>query len=167
MKVPLLLKAVVLALLALIVGLIGWLINIRNVPSWSDHRHLSTDLKAARSVTLKEYAWDTTLVQKAATNGDIERLRQITGKFVRPFYSKGSLCFEPHHNVEIVRADGSEITISICFLCGNILYKDGKEAYPHELPPYVEHPLKDFFASVGMKPKTRQEYDAYQPSFRK
>jgi hypothetical protein len=166
MKVSLPLKIGMITFLTAVIGVIGWVINILDVPSWSVLRDLSNDLKGARSVTLREYAWDTTIAQTKAASADIERLRRITGKFARPFYSKGSLCFEPHHNVEIVRADGSEITISICFLCGNILYNDGNKAYPHPIPPYVEQPLKAFFASVGMQPKTQQEYDAYAP-FRK
>jgi hypothetical protein len=163
MRVSLPLKTAIVTLLMLGIGLTGWVINILDVPSWSVLRRLSNDLIGARSVMLKEYAWDTTLAERQATSEDIERLRRVTGKAARPFYSKGSLCFDPHHNVEIVRADGSAITISICFLCGNILYNDGNKAYPHDLPPYVEKPLKAFFASVGMEPKTQQEYDVYKP----
>jgi hypothetical protein len=167
MKISLSLKIVMTTLLTVLIGFVGWLINILDVPSWSVLRHLSNDLKGARSVTLREYAWDTTLAQRKASSGEIERLRRITGKFVRPFYSKGSLCFDPHHDIEIVRADGSEITVSICFLCGNILYNDGSKAYPHDLPPYIATPLKAFFATVQMEPKPREKYDAYRPSSRR
>jgi uncharacterized protein YneF (UPF0154 family) len=167
MKVPRLLKIIVLTGLALLIGLIAWVINILNVPSWSSLRHFSVDLKGARSVTLKEYAWDTTLARRKAASDDIERLRRIVGKWPRPFYSKGSLGFEPHHDIVIVRGDGTEITISICFLCGTFLYKDGDKAFPHDLPPYVEQPLRAFFASVGMKPKSQEEYDAYGPEWLK
>lgn len=168
MKVPRLLKVLILTFVTLMVGLVGWVISILDVPSWSVLRRLSIDLKGARSVTLREYAWDTTLAQRKIASDDIERLRRIVGKWPRPFYSKGCLGFEPHHDIEIVRADGSEITISICFLCQTtVLYRDGDRAYPHDLPTYVDQPLIAFFASVGMKPKSQEEYDAYQPPLRK
>ncbi|MEY2414191.1 MAG: hypothetical protein QOD84_2797 [Acidobacteriaceae bacterium] len=151
----------------LVIGLIGWVMNIMDVPSWSVLRHLSVDLDGARSVTLREYAWDTTLLERKATGDEIERLTRIAGKWPRPFYAKGSLCFEPHHDIVIVRVDGSEIAISICFLCGNILYRAGDKSYPHPIPAYFEQPLRAFFASVGMKPKSLEEYDAYGPEFLK
>ncbi|MEY2506965.1 MAG: hypothetical protein QOH01_1294, partial [Verrucomicrobiota bacterium] len=35
------------------------------------------------------------------------------------------------------------------------------------IPAYFEQPLRAFFASVGMKPKSLEEYDAYGPEFLK
>jgi hypothetical protein len=126
-------------------------------------RELSTALQDARSVTLAEYAGRTTISQKIASPDEIAQLRKATGIWFYDLKPVGALCFEPHHRAEIVRADGSQLHFAVCFHCGNFLvtkepFHEGDTFLYGPLPSAWEKSLTTFFGSVGMTPKTDEQY---------
>lgn len=141
-------------LLAFVVLICGFLFFDRD--AWITSRRLSVALQNARSVVLVEYSGDIEIARKTATPDEISRLRNAVGVWPRPFVPKTYLCFVPHHSIEVVRADGSELNCAICFLCGNFAIEERISLAP--IPPYLAKRLASFFTSVGMAPKTYDEY---------
>jgi len=126
---------------------------------WQVSHRLSESLAHAREVTLVEHILSNIITRKIATPDEISRLKNATGVSLWPFNPSAFLCFEPHHRIEIRRADGSLETVEICFLCDNFSFTDNDgHNYPVALPPSTQKSLTQFFASVGMKPKTHDEY---------
>lgn len=125
--------------------------------SWRICRRLSADLKRARVVRLVEYVPGQVLARKTATPGEIARLQSAANIWRRPFRPDVTACFEPHHRLEIVRADGSDVIVEICFLCGKFALLSDDEPVV-ALPPSLDKSFTSFFTSVGMKPKTQEEY---------
>jgi hypothetical protein len=146
--------ALALPLTALVVLIAGFVIFDRD--AWITSRRLSAALQNARSVVLVEYSGDIEIARKTATPDDISQLRNATSVWHRPFIPKTYLCFIPHHSIEIVRADGSELNCAICFLCGKFAIEERISLAP--IPPYLAKPLVSFFTSMGMAPKTSDEY---------
>src|SRR5262245_595500 len=111
---------------------------------------LSKALRNARSVTFVEYERDLLLARRAATPDDILRFRRATSPWFLPFKQGGSLCFEPHHQVEIVRADGTELKFLVCFMCNNFDLHDPSDlsissVVGTDLLPLWEKSLCSFF----------------------
>lgn len=146
----------VLLLLASVVLIAGIVFLDRD--AWISSRRLSTALKDARTVVLLEYSGDVEIARRIATPDEISRLRTATNWWPRPFRPSFYLCFEPHHSIEIVRADGSEVNCAICFLCDKFSISIENESSLPTLPPYLAKSLASFFTSVGMAPKTHEEY---------
>ena len=151
--------AVVLA----VAGCAIWAVIYLDHFTWAASRRLARGLDGAQEVVLIEYADKVEIARKVATAEEISRLRQSITTWPRPFLSKGSLCFLPHHTIELHSADRSTLTFRICFLCEQLSTDDGTHTDEGItfalLPPYVAEPLAAFFTSVGMSPKTLAEYD--------
>ena len=141
----------VVATIAIIAGLV-----FLDRDAWMSAHRLSTALKNPRQVMLVEYSGDVEIARKTATPEEISRLRSAISLWPRPFLPAPSLCFEPHHRIEIQRADGSEWNTAICFLCGRFAIEEKPFLAP--LPHYLADTLGPFFASVGMAPKSDEEY---------
>lgn len=156
-----------MVVLGLVIALpIVWVASL-NRTAWESASKLSTALHNPRSVTLREYAGRTTMAQRTATPDEIARLRTSTGIWFCDFKPRGALCFEPHHAVEVVRADGSQLNFAVCFLCQGFLlvkepFHEGDTFFYAPLPSFWEKSLTSFFTSVGMKPKTHEEYTAIE-----
>jgi hypothetical protein len=163
-------KTLVTVLVALLFGAMavllgGWVYLERD--TWISSHRLSNALRNARAVTFVEFTPAREgglfeLARKAATPEEIARFRSATSPWFLPFGPRSALCSEPHHRVEIVRADGTELTFYVCFLCLNFFLDPWEQTGGSsiELPPPWERSLSSFFASIGMAPKTDDEYDA-------
>jgi hypothetical protein len=151
MKMPL---RVVLPLLAIVlVGAIGAVFFLRgNIYA----RTLSDALDGARSVTFEEYSAslikgprDLVHQRIVASPQQIAALRKAIS--AEPPRDRGdeARCFMPHHRVIVVRADGSEFRLEVCFMCGNFRMTGvGGGA----MPKGWIAPLKEFFTALGMPP---------------
>jgi hypothetical protein len=124
--------------------------------TWIASRRLANALKEARQVVLVEYVEDIQIARKVATPEETSRLRRSITTWPRPFVPTGYLCFVPHHSIEITRADGSTLECDLCFECEKFIFQDDSPI--GLLPPYLAGPLTSFFSSVGMSPKTYEEY---------
>jgi hypothetical protein len=129
-----------------------------NRDEWMASRRFSRALQGARSVVLVEFANDIVLAHTAATPEDIAGLRRATGTWSWLLFPKAPLCFEPHHRVEVVGVDGSNLQFEVCFLCGNFVFSDDPLSPILDLPPSWRKSLTSFFSSVGMPPRSAQEY---------
>lgn len=130
--------------------------------TWTTSQKLLTTLKGARSVVLVEHTGNIEIARKTAKPDELQRLRDAVNVSPRPFVPKTYLCWIPHHTIGIVRADGSEVNVDICFTCRKFAIEDLPFVAP--LPPYLAGPLWSFFASVGMTPKTDDEYRSIEIS---
>jgi len=148
-----------------------------NRDTWQSCYGLSNVLRNARSVSFVEFTPSFTpgesglvLARRAATADDISRFRQATTPWFLPFKPRASLCFEPHDRVEIIRADGTELTFLVCFPCGNFYFGPLDDTSPFwevDLPPSSDKFLRSFFTSIAMTPKTREEYGAFSSYHKK
>ncbi len=96
----------------------------------------------------------------ALTPGQILELAGTTAAFYNlAFSSSGTLCYTPHHRVEIVRADGSKkFRFEICFECDKYQYSGEG---PRNLPSaWRVGRAGGFFTTVGLPPRTFNEYSA-------
>ena len=66
------------------------------------------------------------------------------------------MCFEPHHRIEIVRADGSELRFEVCFHCNNFEFGSRGDMRGATLPSSWRERLTAFFTDAGMPP--REDY---------
>jgi len=132
--------------------------------SWATSRSLSAALQNSRSVVLVEHSGGVELARKTATPDEISRLQKVVSVWPRPFVPESYLCWVPRHSIEIVRADGSEMNADVCFSCGKFATEDLPFVAP--LPPYLGKTLATYFASVGMAPKTDEEYTKIESSVR-
>jgi hypothetical protein len=151
--------AIVLAPLA--VGGLMYLVG----DTWKSSYRLSNALRNARSVSFVEYqggeSGSFVLVRREATADDISRFRRATSPWFLAYKPNTMLCFEPHHSVDIVRSDGTELRFLVCFLCENFAVctpDDGSAGREVALPPSWDKSLRSFFTSIGMAPKTAEEY---------
>jgi hypothetical protein len=159
------LAAIVVVPIALAVGGLTYLER----DTWKSSYRLSNALRSARSVSFVEFTHAKSgsfiLDRRAGTPDDISRFRRATSPWFLPFKPHGALCSEPHHYVEIVSADGTKLTFYVCFLCGNFFFDppaaDASTGGAVDLPPSWDTSLSSFFASIGMPPKTHEEYLAY------
>ena len=90
-----------------------------------------------------------------ATPQQIAALRSATGAWHAPIPPWRVMCFEPHHRVEVVRADGSILRMDICFHCQNFKL-EGSRAIT--MPTVWRDRLAQFFTSAGLPP--RDDYSA-------
>ena len=125
---------------------------------WRDTREIRRALENPRSVIVSEYVGDTILARLACTPEQLSALRKATNKPFRPFTPQVALCFEPHHNINILRTDGSTLQVYLCFLCGNFSLHDNPPGLQLDIPPYWTESLVSFFRDLGMAPKTDAEY---------
>jgi hypothetical protein len=161
MKRSLLKLSVAILLPALVVG-IAWVVLLDR-DSWMCSHRISTSLNGARAVTITEYAPGRLIARKTATPDEIAHLRTAASQWFRPFRPDVSGCWEPHHSVEIIQADGSQVTVEICFLCGKFGFlSDNESVVP--IPTSVKRSLTVFFTSIGMRPKSYDEYLAMETS---
>lgn len=158
---------IVLVPMALVVGGVMYL----NRDTWKSSYRLSNALRNARSVSFEEFtpteSGPLVFARKAATADDISRFRRAASPWFLPFKPTYALCFEPHHSIKIVRADGTELKFLVCFLCENFWVGtlDGPVGEV-PLPPSWDNSLRSFFTSIGMAPKTREEYSELEFSHR-
>jgi hypothetical protein len=124
--------------------------------AWKSSARLATALKDAREVVLVEYSGDVEIARKSATPNEISQLYNAASAWPRPFVPSGYLCFEPHHRLEVVRADGSRWIAAICFLCDKFAIDE--EPYLSPLPPSLANSLASYFISIGMTPKSESQY---------
>jgi hypothetical protein len=157
--IALVMVAVLLAVLARTSGLVFYDRYARTIS-----RNLSNALEGARSVVLVEHTAGIEIARRIATPDEISRLRRVISVWPRPFIREAYLCWVPHHSIEIVRVDGSQVNADVCFVCGKFTIEDVPFVAP--LPPYLAKPLASFFASVGMAPKSDDEYASIELSHR-
>ena len=120
--------------------------------TWAAWHGVSVALRDARTVTLVEFVGKKELTRKTITREEMLRLRQAISRWWHPFFGVGYLCYDSYHRIEIVLADGSELTCFISFRCETFL--PSAERLPAaSMPPHISKPLASFFESVGMKPR--------------
>lgn len=119
--------------------------------TWNASATISNALDNAKSVVLVEFneGGDTTRV--AAGPDEVAELRRATTRWLVPSGPEGALCFDPHHRVDVVRADGSQFHFIICFECRNFQL-DSPRTGIVGLPYPWRKSLTTFFRSAGMKP---------------
>lgn len=110
-------------------------------------------LDGARSVTFVEFDGKGKTVRKEGKKEEIARLRQATSRGLLPSFPDGGMCFEPHHRVDVVRADSSQFHFVICFGCRSFAL-DSPETEVFDLPSRWRKSLTALFKSVGMAPLT-------------
>ena len=146
------------------------------VPSYqlvTSSRSVDGALQDARSVTLTEFVQyfdasggdvarrEQVLSSLSASTEQVSHLRRATAGVVAiGFPLAHKLCFDPHHRVEIVRADGSRLRVDICFQCDNFRLGDGAiETLPRSWIPR----LTEFFITAGVPVRTAEEYAELRP----
>ncbi len=103
------------------------------------------DFPRNNSISLNERIYKTIVL----TSSQVAQLK--TALFPSLDYSGNtflSCIFEPHHRVEIVRADNSVFVIEICFVCGELDVGRGQRI----LPDGWENSLKTFISSLSLRP---------------
>ncbi len=149
------------ALLLLLVLLVfGFLVAWPSVDQWREGHKLISALQDARSVSVVEFVptlpQEVELPRVALTPGQILELAgTVTAFYNLEFSSSGTLCYTPHHRVEIVRADGSNFSFEICFECDKYKYPG---EFPRNLPPAWNAALAGFFTKAGLPPRGFNEY---------
>jgi hypothetical protein len=160
---------VLLGIVAVIFAFFAFVVSpSRN--QWEQSRILSAALTNARSVTVVEFTphyfepesgtsiHDEIVFQRIiATEDQIKQLRSSTGGFITfNIIGISAGCFTPHHRVEIVKRDGSILRFYVCFECRKFRFDKG---YEQSLPsPWLPR-LRQFFTSLGMPPRTDEEYE--------
>lgn len=139
------------ALLALVILVIIAVIK-NDRTTWVAWHGVSVALRNARTVTLVEFVGKQELRRKTITREEVLRLRQAISRWWYPFFGAGYLCYESYHRIEIVLADGSELTCFISFRCETLL-PSGETLPTATMPPHIYKPLVSFFESVEMKPR--------------
>lgn len=139
-----------LAIFVALVILVIWFVVQRDRYTWTAWHGVAAALADARTVTLVEHFGEKELTRKTATPEEVLRLRKAVSRWWYPFVGTGYLCYDSYHRIEIVRADGSELTCLISFRCETILPK-GETLPPASMPSHIRKPLASFFASVGME----------------
>ncbi len=140
---------------------------VRSRSSWKDAHTISEALEGAKSVSLVEFyrgiaGPELALDRKKASARQIADLRSAVGGWFAPSPFGMAMCFEPHHRVEIVRADGSMFCFTICFECRNYALVSGADpsvrvgATNGSLPTPWVYSLSRFFSLAGMPP--REDY---------
>lgn len=155
-------RRAVVAVAVLAVALLGFAVN-QSRYSWEVSRQLSAAINDAQSVTFVEFGGNkgklgAALVfqRVAATPQQVAALRAAIGQWYAPHPGRSLECYEPHHRVEVVRADGSILLLEVCFMCGNYGFATNVRA----MPEVWRKPLRDVFADAGMPPRPRTDYEA-------
>jgi hypothetical protein len=136
--------------------------------------NLEDALRGARSVTIVEFVpamddivvdlnlggsklanHDTVLQSVTASPEQIQQFRRTLGGVVDYGRSGRFQCFDPHHRVEIVRADGTTLRFEVCFLCRGFRFDKNMQ---RPLSNWWSARLARFFTTVGMPPRTFDEY---------
>jgi hypothetical protein len=148
----------------------GFFVALPSSEALSKSRDVATALADARSVTIVELTQvldmsgsspdtlfrDVVLQSIPATPEQIHRFRAATKSFVSVELLRArTRCFSPHHRLEIVHRDGSTSRIDVCFQCTNMQLTPG---HRFSIPGRWNAPLRDYFTSVGMPPRTSAEY---------
>jgi hypothetical protein len=128
--------------------------------AWSSSHRLSAALKDARGVSFVEFtrgmiSGELIFSRVTAKADDIARLKTATSPWFAVVPPWKAMCFTPHHRVEITHSDGSQTRFEICFLCHNFAFGNEPEV---SLPSSWQRSLAAFFTSVGMPPRTSEEY---------
>ena len=151
-----------IALLLTLLGAIGAFIYLVVIPSrkaWACARILSDAMASARSVSLVEFSRDerdqTELIFKraAATPTQMEAILKATGSLISPIPDSETKCFWPHHRIEIIRTDGSELRFEVCFMCQNFLMEGGQVNKFESLPVNWSKHLAKVFTDADMPPQ--------------
>jgi hypothetical protein len=135
--------------------------------AWKSARTLSDALTDARSVTLVEFqqemfGLELVFSRVPASREQIVALRTATGAWMAPIPHRSTTCYQPHHRVEIIRADGSEFRFEVCFQCQKFVM--GRLGAT--LPESWREPLADFFTAAGMPPrKDYSELEKNHPDY--
>ena len=147
-------------MLVLILLLSGWLIFVygdlvegvrSSVGTWTASINISRALDNAASVTLIEFDDSGDRIRVAAGPKEVAELRRATNRWLVPSENEGGLCFDPHHRVDVVRADGSEFHFVICFECRNFQLEPSLTTIT-DLPNPWRKSLTALFKSKGMSP---------------
>lgn len=127
------------------------IIAIHSAETWNASGSISLALDGAKSVAFIEFddTGDTSRV--AAGPAEIAELLRATNRWIVPSGPEGSLCFDPHHRVDVVRADGSKFHFIICFECRNFQL-DSPRTTIIGLPYPWRKSLTALFRAAGMKP---------------
>jgi hypothetical protein len=149
-------NAVLLVLiLLLVIGFICkeevMIIASHSAETWSASDKISRALDSATSVALVEFDESGETKRVAAGPKQIGQLRRATTRWLVPSGSEGALCFDPHHRVDIVKADGSQFHFIICFSCRNFEL-DSPPTGIIGLPYSWRKSLTALFKSAGLKP---------------
>jgi len=161
-------------LLGLAVFAFAFFVGVPSYELASASRSLDRALRGAQSVTINEFVqyFDTSghdpephyrvLSSKIPTPEQVEELRRATsGVITIGFPLSHKRCFDPHHRVEIVRADGTFLRLEICFECDNFRFDEGAiktmpRSWLQRLPPV--------FGNVGILIRGREEYAKLNPN---
>jgi hypothetical protein len=121
--------------------------------TWEASRRISHALDGARSVEFVEYAErEGDRLRIAATPEQIAQLRHGTTYWLIPSRPKPGLCFNPHHRIEIVKADGSLFKCTVCFECNVFEITDPPWTNLFVLPDPWNESLANLLESMKMKP---------------
>ena len=116
-------------------------------------RRLSSALEGARSVEFIEYTEQEGDRLKIIANPEqIAQLTRATTYWLIPSRPKPGLCFNPHHRVEIVKADGSVFKFAVCFECNGFELNDPPWSNLFVLPDPWNDSLAGLLKSMKMKP---------------
>jgi hypothetical protein len=128
-----------------------------SVRTWSASNKISRALDNAKSVVLVEY--DDTGDKARVTAGptEVAELRRATTRWLLPSVPEGFMCFESHHRVEVVRTDGSQFRLVICFGCRNFEL-DPPQTDIIGVPDPWRKSLIALFKSQGMNPWNSDEH---------
>jgi hypothetical protein len=171
------LRVALLLLICVGVTALMFLVVLPTRKTWAYARWLSDAMLNARSVTIVEferYLWtDRELIfqRVEASPSQIEALRVATGGWIAMKSFLQTMCFNPHHRIEVVRADGSKLQFDICFHCNNFVMGDSRASM---IPASWRSGLESFFREAGMPPredyseraKQHPEYPALQEQIR-
>jgi hypothetical protein len=132
------------------------------IPSYhlaTSSRAVSGALRDARSVTLSEF------VQYFDMSGSElarrERVLSTVSASDEQVRQLDKLCFDPHHRIQVVRPDGSDLRLDICFQCDNFRLGDGAiQTLPR---PWLPR-LAEFFAAAGIPVRAAEEYSKLHPN---
>lgn len=120
-----------------------------SVGAWSASDRISNALDGAKSVVLVEFDDTGDTIRVAAGPKELAELRRATNRWVMPRIPEVFMCFDPHHRVEVVRADGSSFQFIICFGCRNFELNPPQTGFI-ALPDPWRQSLTALFKSAGM-----------------
>ena len=140
----------------------------------SASRSLDRALRGAQSVTITEFVqyFDTSsrdpepryrvLSSMIPSPEQVKELQRATSGFITiGFPLSQKRCFDPHHRVEIVSADGTFLRLELSFDCDNFRFDEGTiKAMPRS---WLQH-LPSFLRSVGSPIRGREEYAKLNPN---
>ena len=145
-----------IALFLLLIAVGYAIVIIPSRENWDNAQRLSDALTHARSVSLVEFERDIWRTERElvfrrveASPAQISSLRAATGAWVASVSGR-AMCYQPHHRVEILQADGSELRFEMCFHCDNFILGNNNA---NTLPTSWRWRLIKFFTDAGMPPR--------------